>query len=135
MRYLFILVTAAFLCGCESVKLADSSLKPIVLKETYQRVSKGLNTIQFPSGVYQPDFTTTDGVYYRASTHLAESALGIHQIMRGGLYIPNSSDSDQRQGAWFDQQESSGGLLGFGLSSPKRTFRFKEPIPFEVQTQ
>jgi hypothetical protein len=80
MKFLIILVGLSFLCGCESVKLADSSIKPIVLKETYQRVSKGLNTIQFPSGVYQPDFTTTDGVYYRASTHLAESALGIHQI-------------------------------------------------------
>ena len=65
MKFLIILVGLSFLCGCESVKLADSSIKPIVLKETYQRVSKGLNTIQFPSGVYQPDFTTTDGVYYR----------------------------------------------------------------------
>lgn len=135
LRFLVLMVGLSVLCGCKSVQLADSTIKPIVLKDTYQRVSKGLNTIQFPSGVYQPDFTTKDGVYYRASTHLAESALGIHQIMRGGLYIPNSSDSDQRQGAWFDQQESSGGLLGFGLSSPTRTFRFKETIPFEVQTQ
>jgi hypothetical protein len=133
MRYLFILIGLGFLCGCKSVQLADSSIKPIVLKETYQRVSKGLNTIQFPAGIYQPDFTTKDGVYYRATTHLATSSLGIHTLMRGGLYIPNSSDSDQRQGAWFDQQEGSGGLLTFGMTSPKRTFRFKEPIPFEIQ--
>ena len=122
------------MCGCESVKRANSSIKPIILKDTYTRVSNGLNTIQFPRGVYEPDFTTREGVYYRSPSHLGESALGIHTVMRGGLYIPNSSDSDKSQGAWFDQQESAGGLLSFGLSSPKRTFRFKEPISIEIQT-
>jgi len=135
MKFLFILIGLSVLCGCESVKLADASIKPIVLKQKYQRVSNGLNTIQFPAGIYEPDFTAKEGVYYRASTHLGEAALGINTVMRGGLYIPNSSDSDQRQGAWFDQQEGSGGLLSFGLSSPKRTFRFKDSIPYEVQAQ
>ncbi len=134
MKILYLFLILSMCCGCESVKLADSSIKPIVLTGQYQRVSNGLNTIQFPAGVYEPDFTTKEGVYYRAPTHLGEAALGIHTVMRGGLYIPNSSDSDKRQGAWFDQQESAGGLLSFGLSSPKRTFRFKEPILFEIQT-
>lgn len=121
MRFLILLIGLSFLCGCKSVKLADSSIKPIVLKEQYQRVSKGLNTIHIPAGIYQPDFTTKDGVYYRAPTHLTSHSLGVDIIMNGGLYIPNLSDSDQRQGTWFDQWPHT------------RVFRFKEPIPFETQ--
>jgi hypothetical protein len=135
LKFPVFIIGVCFLCGCESVQLPDSSIKPIVLKQSYQRVSRGLATIQFPAGVYEPDFTTQDGVYYRAPSHLVDSALGIHTLMRGGLYIPNSSDFDMRQGAWFDQQEGSGGALTFGLSSPKNTYRFENPIPYEIQNQ
>jgi len=78
--FLIFIIGAVLLCGCESVQLADSSIKPIVLKQSYERKSS-LATIQLPAGVYEPDFTTKDGVYYRTSAHLVDSALGMHVLM------------------------------------------------------
>jgi hypothetical protein len=37
-----------------------------------------------------------------------------------------------RQGAWLDREER---LLGFGLQTPTKVFRFKEQIPFETLTE
>jgi len=122
MRYLILLFGLIVLCGCTSVQLADSSIKPIVLKQSYQRVYRGfgLDTIHVPAGIYQPDFTTKDGVYYSAPTHLTSRWLGDTLLITGGLYIPNPSDSDQRQGIWNDQSKTD-------------VLRFKEPIPFEIE--
>jgi hypothetical protein len=49
------------------------------------------------------------------------------------LNAPSSENIDRRHAAWFDQQEGSGGLLAFGLTSPKNQFRFNAPIAYEIQ--
>ena len=125
--------------GCKSVQVVNSSDRPIVLKETQRRVSiKGSNTIDFPPGIYQADFKTKDGIYYRAPSRLGCKSLGVQGVMRGGLYLPFPSDPDQRQGAWFDQQGSSGGLggmVGMAATAITRVFRFKEPLPYERQVE
>jgi len=93
----------------------------------------GLNTIHFPAGLYEPDFQTDEGVYYKANRKVVVDSLGINQVLRGGLFIPFQSQKDQRQAAWFDHGESSGGLAGLAASSNKRLFRFQEPISYEIQ--
>lgn len=48
-----------------------------------------IGTVLVPAGIYEPDFTTDNGIYYRASTHLIVKALGITQLSRGGIFVPN----------------------------------------------
>ena len=117
--------------GCTTATVVDSGVKPVVLREVQTRKSLGINTIHLPKGVYEPDFQTSEGVYYRAPAKIACDSLGINQVLRGGLFVPFESAKDNRQGAWFDQQESSGGLFGFAASSNKRVYRFKVPVEFE----
>jgi hypothetical protein len=42
-------------------------------------------------------------------------------------------EKDFRMGVWYDQQESSGGLIGYAATSPKRIFRVDEPFVYETQ--
>ena len=98
-----------------------------------ERRSVELGHVVFPTGVYVPDFQTTEGIYYLAPTKLAAGGLGISRPQRGGLFIPHPGRPDQKQAAWFDQEESSGGLLGAGVSSTTRLWRFKEPVAYEIQ--
>lgn len=125
----FALVLLSF--GCKSVDLVSPDAKAVLLR-TQQTATKGPNTIQLPAGVYEPDFQTAEGIYYRAPGHIISKALGISSVMRGGLFIPFESQKDKRQGAWVDHQEGSGGFLVAGLTSNKRILRFKDPIQFEM---
>lgn len=49
----------------------------------------------FPAGVYQPDFQTDKGIYYRAPTSLISG----RRPLAGGLFIPKSQDGNQA--CWF----------------------------------
>ena len=59
--------------------------------------------------------------------------MGMTLIRKGGLFVPFESAKDQRQGVWFDQQEASGGLIGLGLTSPKKVWRLKKQIAFDIE--
>ena len=114
--------------GCESVRPADPSLNAIRLTEQHKAFA-GAASIQFPAGVYHPDFTTRQGIYYRAPSPLVTTRLGSDTIEGGGVYFPNSSDRDQRQGAWLDREER---MFGIGLQTPAKVYRLEKPVPFEV---
>ena len=118
------------IAGCKSVEPASPSLKAIEIKQQH-RVDAGVNAIVLPAGLYQPDFTTKHGVYYRARNPLRTSGIGLDTTERGGLYLPNSSDSDHRQGVWIDRHEIS---TSFAVQSPEQVLRFEQQIPFDVVT-
>jgi hypothetical protein len=118
------------IAGCKSVEPASPSLKAIEIKQQH-RVDAGVNAIVLPAGLYQPDFTTKHGVYYRARNPLRTSGIGLDTTERGGLYLPNSSDSDHRQGVWIDRHEIS---TSFAVQSPEQVLRFEQHIPFDVVT-
>lgn len=126
------LALAVLLSGCMSTTVVNSTIKPIVVKEPCRRSHFG-GSFELPPGVYEPDFQSEQGVYYRAPAKLVNHALGMNVVQRGGLFIPFPKSKDQRQGAWIDHQEGGGGLLGFGTTSNKRIFRFSEPVPYETQ--
>lgn len=129
-----ILLFAVLAVGCKSVQPIAGNTPPIVVKKPEHRAMNlaGLK-VDFPAGVYAPDFQTDKGIYYLSPTKIVWNALGTHRPRRGGLFIPHQNSSDQNQAAWLDQEEGSGGLLGAGASSTTRLWRFKEPVPFEIQ--
>ena len=89
--------------------------------------------VDFPKGVYAPDFQTDEGTYYLAPTKIIWNALGTHRPRRGGLFIPHPGSKDQRQASWLDQEEGSGGLLGSAATSSTRLWRFEDSVPYEFQ--
>jgi hypothetical protein len=93
------------------------------------------DVVTFPAGTYMPDFKTKDGVFYRAPSKMVDAAMGgsIKVAKRGGIFIPLPEDKDQSLGVWFDNQDGSGGLIGFGLSSPTKVWRLRDPIEFATQ--
>ena len=117
--------------GCKSVKPADPTVKAIKVTERHKMIV-GASSIQLPAGIYHPEFTTGQGVYYRAPNPLVTTGLGSDTVEGGGVYLPNSSDPDNRQGAWLDREER---LFGFGVQTPTKVFRFREQIPFETLTE
>ena len=119
------------IAGCKDAEPASPSLRAIEIKEQHKVVTGG-NAIVLPAGIYQPDFTTKHGVYYRARNPLRTSGIGLDTTEHGGLYLPNSSDSDRRQGIWIDRHEQS---TNFAVQSPKDVLRFDERIPFEAVSQ
>ena len=129
-----ILLFAVLAVGCKSVQPIAGNTPSIVIKKPEHRPTVLGGSVDFPVGVYSPDFQTDQGVYYLATTKLVVSGLGMHRPKRGGLFLPHSNASDQRQGMWLDQEEGSGGLLGAGASSTTRLWRFKEPVPYEIQS-
>jgi hypothetical protein len=133
-KLLVLMIGLSVLCvGCESVQPIAENTPSIVIKKPEHRAMNlmGLN-VDFPAGVYAPDFQTKEGIYYLAPTMLVWNALGTHRPPRGGLFIPNQSNPDQRQASWLDQEEDAV-ILTAGMSSTTRLFRFSEPIPFEIQ--
>src|SRR5262245_17263467 len=89
--------------GCTSVEPPVPSVETIQAIEVREphKVVAGNNNIQLPAGIYQPDFSTKQGVYYRAPNHLLTSGIGLDTVERGGIYLPNASDPDQRQAVWL----------------------------------
>ena len=129
MKYILTLIVLAAFCGCTTATVVSSNTPPIVLKDTYIRKSRGVNTIHLPAGLYEPDFQTDAGVYYKAHRKVVVDSLGINQVFSGGLFIPFESQIDQRQAAWFDYRES-GGIFQMANSS-KDLYRFDPPVSFE----
>ena len=111
------------------MQVLDSGTSTITLK-TVQRRPAGLGFVVFPAGTYAPDFKTAEGIYYLAPTKLAAGGFGLSRPMRGGLFVPFPDRSNQHQASWFDQQESSGGLIGLAATSTTRLWRFTEPVSF-----
>ena len=129
-----ILLFALLALGCKSVRPIAANTPSIVLKKPEHRPTVLAGSVDFPAGIYAPDFQTDKGIYYLAPTKLVWNALGTHRPRRGGLFIPHQNSSDRRQGSWLDQEEGSGGLIGMGVTSTTRLWRFDEPVPFEIQT-
>jgi hypothetical protein len=116
--------------GCASEPVAPSvqTIQPIEVKEPHQVVA-GNDNIRLPAGIYQPDFSTKQGIYYRAPSNLLTSGIGLDTVEHGGIYLPNESDPDRRQAVWFDREESH--LFGLGSQPTKKVLRYKEQIAFE----
>jgi hypothetical protein len=131
-KFLFLALLTAVFTSCASVQPCEPDTPSIVLKKVERRPS-GLGHVAFPAGIYTPDFQSSYGVYYVAPRKLAAGGFGIGRPMRGGLFIPFPSESDQRQAAWYDQQENAGGLLLSAATSTTRLWRFNVPIQYETQ--
>ncbi len=130
--FLSIWLAGSFIGCATKLQVADATMQPIRIRAVQTRpFNAGTGTVDFPPGVYRPDFKTVHGTYYRAPTTLAMHALGINRAVKGGLFIPSPTDSDQRQASWFDETGQSS-LLSFGLIQPTTRHSFKEPLEYEV---
>src|ERR1041385_3929031 len=78
-------------CAGEPAVTNVEAIQAIDVKKPHKVVA-GDNSIQLPAGIYQPDFNTKLGVYYRAPNHLLTSGIGLETVERGGIYLPNASD-------------------------------------------
>ena len=122
--------------GCATkVSFVSPQTHSIVLKEPQTAGFYITDKVQFPVGIYEPDFQSEEGIYYRTPTKLIAGPMGMTMIRRGGLFVPFPSAKDQRHGVWFDHQEGSGGLLVAFVTSPKKVWRLKQQIVFEQSPQ
>jgi hypothetical protein len=157
------LICCIFIAGCSTpVQQVGVDTPPIILKEPQTRKLSPAGTVSVPAGIYKPDFEASNGIYYHAPTHLIVRILGLNSVQRGGIFIPNQpteeqkeemeaekakpkspqdhtisstpTESDFQMGIWEDQQEGSGGLFAYALTSPKRIFRVTEPFIYEAGT-
>ena len=88
--FAFSLLICFGLCSCSTpVQQVRPEIQPIVLKEAQTRHLAQGGTVAVPVGVYVPDFETGEGIYYRAQGHLIHKIIGITQLMRGGIFVPN----------------------------------------------
>src|SRR5438105_6471029 len=108
-RIIPILLFAVLSVGCKSVQPIAGNTPSIAVKTPQHRPTVLGGSVDFPAGIYAPDFQTDQGIYYLAPTKLVVSGLGMHRPKRGGLFVPHSNALDQRQAMWLDQEEGSGG--------------------------
>src|SRR5438093_664100 len=118
---LSLLLFSVLAVGCKSVQQIGANTPAIVIKQPEHRPTVLGGSVEFPVGIYSPDFQTDKGVYYLAPTKLVVSGLGMHRPKRGGLFVPHPNDSDQRQAMWLDQESTT------------RLWRFKKPVLFEIE--
>lgn len=118
-------------CGT-TLQVIDQNTAPLVLDSSQQSHFYITDVVTFPAGVYGADFKTEAGTFYRAPSKMIHSVVGgsFKAARRGGIFIPRPDDSDTRPGVWFDQQEASGGLLGYAASSPTKVSRLRDPIRY-----
>jgi hypothetical protein len=131
-------VFALLIAGCATtLQVIDTNVPPIVLEKSQQGHFYITDVVTFPAGTYTADFKTKDGVFYRAPSKMVHSVMGgsMKAAKRGGIFIPLPEDKDQRLGVWFDHQEGSGGLIGYGLSSPTKVWRLRGSIEYEIQKE
>ncbi len=123
------------LSGCATkVSFVSPQTRAIILKEPQTAGFYITDKVQFPAGVYEPDFQSQEGIYYRCPNKMIAGPMGMTLIRRGGIFVPFPSTKDQRHGVWFDHQEGSGGLIGMGVSSPKKVWKLKQQIVFKEST-
>jgi len=133
LKWILVLLSGAFSC-CTSVRPCPADTASIMLPQVEER-SSGICKIYFPPGRYSPDFQSSQGIYYSSEKRLTLGGLtnfGINRPMRGGIFIPFSSDTDKRHAFWLDHQESSRGLLGIAGSSNTRLRRFNPPLNYHL---
>jgi hypothetical protein len=124
------------LAGCATtLQVIDTNVPRLVLDKAQQGHFYITDVVTFPAGTYTPDFKTKDGIFYRAPSKMVHAVMGgsIKAARRGGIFIPFPEDNDQRLGVWFDHQEGSGGLIGYGLSSPTKVWRLRDPMEYATQ--
>ena len=137
-QFLVAAILTLLVAGCSTtLQVIDTNIPPLVLDKAQQGHFYITDVVTFPAGTYIPDFKTKNGVFYRAPSKMVHSAIGgsVKVAKRGGIFIPIPNDKDQRTGVWFDHQEGSGGLIGFGLSSPTKVWRLRDQIEFAVQKE
>jgi hypothetical protein len=134
MKLLPLFPLILILSGCAHLEPANANLKPIVLQRAETRnIIVGLatpGTITLPAGTYESDFQTREGVYYRPSKSLIQKAVGITEVMQGGLFIPHPDARDQRQGYWADAT-SRDSLATMGTRNATRVHRFDKAVEYE----
>jgi hypothetical protein len=133
------LLVALCLFGCSTpVQQVRPGIQPIVLKAAETKHLAQGGTVSVPAGVYMPDFETEEGVYYRAQGHLIHKIIGITQIFRGGIFIPNPATEKELEQAKVYEAELNkinGGGQGQRLSlKPPRDFK-DEGVWFDQQEQ
>jgi len=124
---------ALILAGCgTTLQVIDQGSPPLVLKTAQESHFYITDLVTFPAGVYTADFKTAAGTFYRAPSKIIHSVIGgsFKNARPGGIFIPRADDPDRRPGVWFDQQEASGGLLGYAASSPTKVSRLRDAISY-----
>jgi hypothetical protein len=136
------LLLSLLLLGCAGCRTAsfvkpsmlvniDNDAPPLVVKEGVTRVSEVTNSISLPPGRYRlyAISLTPKGNYYEAPVQLVSPAG--QQFIYGGLFVPDTSESDQRQAAWFELEERRHNPACWLPPAVSRLFPFEEPVAFE----
>src|SRR5260221_4984567 len=96
-----LLVIILTLCGCTHLEPVNKTTQSILLKQPETRsITVGMFTpgkITLPSGVYDPDFQTQEGIYYRSQKSLIQQAVGMNEALHVGLFLPMPGASNNRQ--------------------------------------
>lgn len=137
--FLLSLLTLVVAGGCSTnIKQVRPEIQPIVLKQAQTKHLAQGGTVAVPAGIYIPDFETDEGVYYRAQGHLIHRIIGITQVFRGGIFVPNPpTERELEQAKAYDEalKKMDAGGQGQRLSlKPPRDFK-DEGVWFDQQQQ
>lgn len=119
LRTLLLSLTLLSAAGCAHYVPLTAGTPTLTLPQATERSSRLGLKVNFPAGDYVADFANQDGIFYLAPSSVMFSNLGIHNPMRGGLFIPTAGAKDQRQSAWKQDLlvDTMGGLLAVGAPS------------------
>ena len=110
-----LLLVLSCVVACTTVTPAAKSDRAVVVKETEKRTCYGFVTAQIPAGKYEPGYRTKDGVFYICPTKIIWG----YNPTNGGIFIPDSTNKDQRQAVWLSDLGST------------RLFKFKPALKIE----
>jgi hypothetical protein len=100
LRFFAASLFLSLLAGCASVSPVKPGTSAIEIATPYTANSRG-GTVYFPAGVYQPDFRSADGVYYRAPSAVVARGFGLQATSGGGLYIPFAETTSPAHWMWM----------------------------------
>ena len=138
ISYLLSIVLAIItLSGCKTIEISLPSPNTPAIKLNHAQTVELERPVKidFPSGIYIPEFQTAEGIYYKCPTKIIEHApLVGSSVRRGGLFIPFENHSDQKQGLWLDHEELGGGVIVQAITLPHRIYKFKNNLEYEVSS-
>ena len=110
-----LLLVLSCVVACTTVTPAAKSDRAVIVKENSSRKCYGFVNAQIPAGKYEPGYSTKGGMYYICPTKIIWG----YNPTNGGIFIPNKSNSDQRQAVWLSDLGST------------RLFKFQPQLPIE----
>ena len=115
LKTVVLLLIVSCVVGCVSVTPAAKTDRAVIVKQNESRKCYGFVTAQIPAGRYEPGYRTKSGMYYVCPTKIIWG----YNPTNGGIFIPDKSNSDQRQAVWLSDLGST------------RLFKFQPPLSIE----